>query len=114
MLTVTMPKMKTTIEALKAAGLRDKVKVMVGGAPISTAYCEEIGADAYSDSASGAAAIARDIMVSHKVHAQYAEKGEKDFGRPRRCRKGDQMSKEYIFRTLGGKEPAGTAVWICS
>ena len=57
MLTVTMPKMATTIEALKAAGLRDRVKVMVGGAPISQAYCNEIGADAYSDSASAAASV---------------------------------------------------------
>jgi hypothetical protein len=72
-----MPKMRTTIEALKAAGLRDRVKVMVGGAPISQAYCEDIGADAYSDSASAAAAMARDIMVGTKVTAQYEEKGEK-------------------------------------
>jgi corrinoid protein of di/trimethylamine methyltransferase len=77
MLTVTMPKMKTTIEALKAAGLRDRVKVIVGGAPISQAYCHEIGADAYSDSASGAAALARDIMVGTTVTAQYEEKGER-------------------------------------
>ncbi len=77
MLTVTMPKMATTIEALKAAGLRDRVKVMVGGAPISQAYCNEIGADAFSDTASGAAVIARDIMVGTKVTAQYQEKGEK-------------------------------------
>jgi corrinoid protein of di/trimethylamine methyltransferase len=77
MLTVTMPKMRTTIEALKAAGLRERVKVMVGGAPISQAYCEEIGADAYSDSASAAATMARDIMVGTKVTAQYEEKGEK-------------------------------------
>jgi methanogenic corrinoid protein MtbC1 len=77
MLTVTMPKMRTTIEALKAAGIRNRVKVMVGGAPISQAYCDEIGADAYSDSASAAAALARDIMVGTKVTAQYEEKGEK-------------------------------------
>lgn len=77
MLTVTMPKMQTTIEALKAAGLRNQVKVMVGGAPISQAYCDQIGADAYSDTASGAAAIAREIVVNQKVSAQFAEKGEK-------------------------------------
>jgi corrinoid protein of di/trimethylamine methyltransferase len=77
MLTVTMPKMHTTIEALKAAGLRDRVKVMIGGAPISQAYCNEIGADAYSDSASAAAALARDIMVGTKVTAQFEEKGER-------------------------------------
>jgi 5-methyltetrahydrofolate--homocysteine methyltransferase len=74
MLTVTMPKMLTTIEALKAAGLRDKVTVMVGGAPISQAYCHQIGADAYSDTASGAAVLAKEIAVGDK---QYAEKGEK-------------------------------------
>ena len=50
---------------------------MVGGAPISQAYCNEIGADAYSDSASAAAALARDIMVGTTVTAQYQEKGEK-------------------------------------
>jgi hypothetical protein len=50
---------------------------MVGGAPISQAYCDQIGADAYSDTASGAATIAKDIMVGHKVGAQFAEKGEK-------------------------------------
>ena len=77
MLTVTMPKMKTTIEALQKAGLRDRVKVMIGGAPISQAYCDEIGADAYSDTASGAATLARDIMVGTTVTAQYEEKGEK-------------------------------------
>ena len=77
MLTVTMPKMRTTIEALKAAGLRDRVKVMIGGAPISQAYCVEIGADAYSDSASAAAALARDIMVGTTVTAQFEEKGDK-------------------------------------
>jgi 5-methyltetrahydrofolate--homocysteine methyltransferase len=74
MLTVTMPKMLTTIEALKAAGLRDKVKVMVGGAPISLAYCHQIGADAFSDSASGAAVLAKEIAAGNK---QFAEKGEK-------------------------------------
>ncbi len=76
MLTVTMPKMKTTIEALKAAGVRDQVKVMVGGAPISQAYCNEIGADAYSETASGAATIAKELVIEQKVGAQFAEKGE--------------------------------------
>lgn len=77
MLTVTMPKMQTTIEALKAAGIRDQVKVMVGGAPISQAYCTQIGADAYSETASGAATLAKEIMIEQKVAAQFAEKGDK-------------------------------------
>jgi len=54
LLTTTMIEMKTVIEALEAAGLRDKVKVMIGGAPVTEAYRVSIGADAYS--ADGAAA----------------------------------------------------------
>ncbi len=61
LLTTTMPAMKTTIEALKQAGIRDRVKVMVGGAPISEKYAEEIGADGYSKSAAGAVAAAREL-----------------------------------------------------
>lgn len=61
LLTTTMPAMKTTIEALKQAGIRDQVKVMVGGAPISEKYAEEIGADGYSKSAAGAVAAAREL-----------------------------------------------------
>src|SRR5208283_1086410 len=49
LLTVTMPMMKNTIEALKGANLRDRVKVMIGGAPVTQDYADEIGADGYSD-----------------------------------------------------------------
>jgi corrinoid protein of di/trimethylamine methyltransferase len=59
LLTTTMPAMKTTIDALKSAGVRDQVKVMVGGAPVSEAYAKEIGADGYAKSAAGAVAAAR-------------------------------------------------------
>jgi 5-methyltetrahydrofolate--homocysteine methyltransferase len=59
LLTVTMPSMKTTIEALKAAGVRDKVKVLVGGAPVTQQYANEIGADGYGETASNAVALAR-------------------------------------------------------
>ena len=59
LLTTTMPSMKTTIEALKQAGVRDKVKVLIGGAPITQQYADEIGADGYSDSAVGAVALAK-------------------------------------------------------
>lgn len=62
LLTVTMPAMKTTIEALKAAGLRDRVKVMVGGAPLTQSYADEIGADAYGENASVAVALARRLV----------------------------------------------------
>jgi len=59
LLTVTMPSMKTTIEALKQAGLRDQVKVLVGGAPVTQQYAKDIGADGYGESASNAVALAR-------------------------------------------------------
>ena len=57
LLTVTMPSMKTTIEALKQAGVRDKVKVLVGGAPVTQQYAEDIGADGYGETASNAVAL---------------------------------------------------------
>lgn len=59
LLTVTMPSMKTTIEALKQAGVRDKVKVLVGGVPVTQQYADDIGADGYGESASNAVALAR-------------------------------------------------------
>jgi 5-methyltetrahydrofolate--homocysteine methyltransferase len=59
LLTTTMPAMKTTIDAFKSAGVRDRIKVMVGGAPVSEAYAKEIGADGYAKSAAGAVAAAR-------------------------------------------------------
>ncbi|HOC01227.1 MAG TPA: corrinoid protein [Verrucomicrobiota bacterium] len=59
LLTTTMPAMKTTIEALKQAGLREKVKVLIGGAPITQKYAEEIGADGYSDNAPAAVSLAK-------------------------------------------------------
>ena len=63
LLTVTMPAMKTTVEALKAAGVRDKVKVMIGGAPVTDQYAREIGADSYSENASAAVASARKLVA---------------------------------------------------
>jgi 5-methyltetrahydrofolate--homocysteine methyltransferase len=62
LLTTTMPSMKLTIDALKHAGIRDSVKVLVGGAPVSQRYADEIGADGYSDSASGAVGIVRSLL----------------------------------------------------
>jgi 5-methyltetrahydrofolate--homocysteine methyltransferase len=63
LLTVTMGSMKTTIDAFQAAGLRDKVKIMVGGAPVTQQYADAIGADGYSDSAAAAVALARKLVV---------------------------------------------------
>jgi 5-methyltetrahydrofolate--homocysteine methyltransferase len=59
LLTVTMTAMKTTIDAIEEAGLRQSVKVLVGGAPLSARYAAEIGADGYGASASDAVALAR-------------------------------------------------------
>lgn len=63
LLTTTMPAMKTTIEALGAAGVRDQVKVLVGGAPITQHFADEIGADGYSDNAAGAVTLAKHVML---------------------------------------------------
>jgi len=62
LLTTTMPNMKNTLEALRAAGLRDKVKVLVGGAPVTEAYAREIGADGYAADASRAVALAKSFL----------------------------------------------------
>jgi 5-methyltetrahydrofolate--homocysteine methyltransferase len=59
LLTTTMTSMKTTIDAFKHAGVRDQVKFLVGGAPITQKYADEIGADGYSDNAVGAVALAK-------------------------------------------------------
>jgi corrinoid protein of di/trimethylamine methyltransferase len=59
LLTVTMPSMKKTIAALEEAGVRDKVKVLVGGAPVTKQYADEIGADGYGENASVAVSLAR-------------------------------------------------------
>ncbi len=61
LLTTTMVQMKATTEALEEAGVRDSVKIMVGGAPVTQAYAQEIGADAYAPDAASAVDIARDL-----------------------------------------------------
>jgi len=63
LLTTTMSNMSVTIEALKAAGLRDKVKVMIGGAPVTEDYAKSIGADAFAPDASSATRIARQLVA---------------------------------------------------
>jgi corrinoid protein of di/trimethylamine methyltransferase len=64
LLTVTMPSMKKTIEALKAAGVRDKVKVLIGGAPVTQQYADEIGADGYGENANSAVSLARRMCAA--------------------------------------------------
>jgi methylmalonyl-CoA mutase cobalamin-binding domain/chain len=62
LLTVTMPAMRTTIEAFRQAGIRDEVKILVGGAPITDALATEIGADGYGETAVTAVALARGMV----------------------------------------------------
>lgn len=59
LLTTTMMAQKDVIDALKAAGLRDKIKIMVGGAPVTQSFADEIGADSYSPDAASAAEVCR-------------------------------------------------------
>ena len=63
LLTTTMAQMKITIEALEEAGLRDSVKIMVGGAPVTADFAEKIGADAYAPDAASAVDIARELQA---------------------------------------------------
>ncbi len=63
LLTTTMGEMKRVVEVLDAAGLRDKVTVMIGGAPVTQAYCDEIHADIYTSDAGSAAEAARRVLV---------------------------------------------------
>ncbi len=62
MLTTTMPNMKVTIDALKEAGVRNSVKVMIGGAPLTQVYAEQIGADGYAQDASAAVRKVKELL----------------------------------------------------
>jgi len=62
LLTTTMPSMKTTIEGLQKEGLLDKVKVMIGGAPVTQRYADEIGADGYAPDAGSAVDTAKALI----------------------------------------------------
>lgn len=64
LLTTTMPGMKNVIAALEEAGIRDKVKVMIGGAPVTQNYADEIGADGYARDAASAAEMAREFVLN--------------------------------------------------
>jgi 5-methyltetrahydrofolate--homocysteine methyltransferase len=64
LLTTTMPEMKKVIETLKAEGLRDQVKVIVGGAPIDQGFADKIGADGYGADAAEAVQLARRLVVN--------------------------------------------------
>ncbi|MGM9615514.1 MAG: corrinoid protein [Oscillospiraceae bacterium] len=62
LLTTTMPVMGDVVKAVEAAGIRDQVKIMVGGAPVTQEFCDSIGADFYTDDAASAAVCAAEIV----------------------------------------------------
>ena len=63
LLTTTMTYMKQVVEEIKNAGLRDQVKIMVGGAPLSETFANEIGADGFSENANSAVMLARNLVA---------------------------------------------------
>ena len=63
LLTTTMNYMKEVIDAFESAGIRGRVKIMVGGAPVSSVFAEQIGADAYSDNANSAVTVAKSLIL---------------------------------------------------
>lgn len=67
LLTTTMTYMKEVIQALEEAGIRNQVKVMIGGAPVSQGVADEIGADGYSDNANTAVAVAKELIGNKKI-----------------------------------------------
>lgn len=67
LLTTTLPKMRETIDALRKAGLRDSVKVMAGGAPVTSGFAEEIGADGYGANAALAVEQAKGLIASSRA-----------------------------------------------
>jgi 5-methyltetrahydrofolate--homocysteine methyltransferase len=64
LLTTTLPGMKASLEALRSAGVRERVKVMIGGAPVTEGYSEAIGADGYADNAASAVDLARRLIAA--------------------------------------------------
>lgn len=64
LLTTTMSAMKTTIDSIKQAGVRGQVKILVGGAPITRKFADEIGADGYSENAAAAVTLARNVLAA--------------------------------------------------
>lgn len=63
LLTTTMPRMENTVKAIADAGLRDQVKIMIGGAPVTAEYADQIGADGYAPDASQAATLAKTLVA---------------------------------------------------
>lgn len=66
LLTTTMPNMKVTLDALKAAGVRERIKVMIGGAPITQEFARQVGADGYAPDASRAVTLAKSLLAASR------------------------------------------------
>ena len=64
LLTTTMPAIADTVKAIEDAGLRGNVKIMIGGAPVTQAFADEVGADSYTDDAGSAANAAAAILAA--------------------------------------------------
>ncbi|HMK96224.1 MAG TPA: corrinoid protein [Acidimicrobiales bacterium] len=64
LLTTTMPNMKAVVEAIKAEGLRDQVRIIIGGAPITSRYAEQIGADGYAPDAAKAVRAVKELLAA--------------------------------------------------
>jgi 5-methyltetrahydrofolate--homocysteine methyltransferase len=64
LLTTTMTNMQATIEAIRAAGLREQVRIVIGGAPITQSYADEIGADGYAEDASSAVRLVKEVLAA--------------------------------------------------
>ncbi len=64
LLTTTMRAMESTIKVLEEAGLRDRIKIIIGGAPVTQSFAEQIGADGYASNAAGAADLAKKLLAS--------------------------------------------------
>jgi len=62
LLTTTMPKMEQTIQALREANVLNKVSVIIGGAPVTESYAQQIGADAFAPDASSATRVVRQLI----------------------------------------------------
>ncbi len=67
LLTTTMGEMQSVVEAVKTAGMRDKVKIMIGGAPVTDNFCKQISADYYTSDAASAAEVAAKICIDMNV-----------------------------------------------
>ena len=63
LLTTTMNNMQTTLEALKTAGVRGQVKVIIGGAPVTEDFAKKVGADAFAPDASSAVRVVREMLA---------------------------------------------------